>query len=262
MSNIQTKIQSIIGLSPDEQIAFKASQETRVIRIREFEMKGPIKKIISDALFNNGQNALDEKDLALLIGKIINELKQNYKQLTISEVAHAIDLGSKGRLGEFTHIHVRQVLKWLDEYCNTIRAELFTKQREWEDKQSKIVDQEKEQKKIKEFEDFIIQVYNEFLIGSDIAQVAMASNIYSALEKRGKIDIEEAHLMVIEERVATEYYEKREQLIQTFQERTKMKKKGADLKKYHESEIKIKIQAEALLVVFTNWKKNNYKLEL
>ncbi len=245
MSNIQL-ISQVPGLTPEEQVALRSSNETRIIAIKEFDMKHSVKKMITDALFNNGQNALGEGDLALMTGKMIHELKRNYSKLTISEVSQAIDMGSKGRFGDFTHISVRQILKLND----------FQAKKEVE------LNQEREAKRIKEFEHRIVQTYEQFSIGDDIGHAGLASVIYQALEKRGKIDLDPEYIEAIQDREASDYYEKIEKQELSFSEKAQMRQKGADLARYHEIEIKTRVQAEALLALFTKWKRDNYKLKL
>jgi len=261
MSNIQL-ISQVPGLTPEEQVALKAADEKRIISIQEFEMKGSVKKMITDALFNNGQNALGDSDLALMTGKIIHELKRNYSKLTISEVSQAMELGSKGKLGDFTHLSVRQIIKWLDEYIIKIRREANHKLKDFQEKKEVEVNLEKEAKRIKEFEERIVQTYEDFSIGDDIGHVGLASVIYQALEKRGKVDLDPEYLEAITDREASDYYEKIEKQELSFSEKAQLRQKGAALARYHEIEIKTRVQAEALLALFTKWKNQNYKLEL
>lgn len=236
-------------------------------RIREFlieSLEDSIMPFIARAHQNRGQSGTAE-DNAYMCEALARELKRSFKNLSLQDVEIALDLGSKGLLRDVkgaVNVTLEVMFKWIVAYDEQIRREAIHKQREWEEKQEKVRDEEEEKLKIKKFEEFIIKAYEEFAIGDGYDNVYQVANIYSYLQKRGKIDIEEVHLLVIEERVATEFYLKREEQVESFAEKAMRKQKGNELKKYQETEIKMRVQAEALLAVFTNWKQQNYKLEL
>lgn len=259
MSDIQLSSE-IPGLTPDQRNVILARQERRIAVLHEADISAHVNMAITNAIFNAGQRPIEEHELVIIVTRIIEELKNNYARFTIQEVVYAIALGSKEKFGEYANVSVRQIIRWLNAYDEQIRKEAIHKQREFEYKQEKLQKKRTEEEQIQAFHESIIKYYEEFKIGQAYDNVYLAANKFSYLNKIGKVNIEDLDMFDIDERVTKEYDSRKEAIPETFADKALAKMKGSD--KYRESEIKTRIQAEALLVLFTNWKEQKYKLEL
>lgn len=81
------------------------------------ELKMSLIDIISKAAFNCGQS-MNKEDLKANYQVLLNNLKQDYKYLTIKEIEIAFEKGSKGVYGEFFGLNQKTFYKWIDAYIH------------------------------------------------------------------------------------------------------------------------------------------------
>ncbi len=161
MSNI-TKIYPVCEtLSPIESQAVLANRQPKIKEIASVNLVDPIEKALSKAIVVMGSTA--KIDFKAMHTEIISELKNNFTVFSVEEVCIAIDMGSKGKLGDdFVHVHTRAVLKWIWLYADLVRREALHKQSKSEEKIEKEITQKQRLEKIESFNNEILQVYNSY----------------------------------------------------------------------------------------------------
>lgn len=75
--------------------------------------------IISEVIQISGRKEITDGDKFYLIKITRDELLNEYRYLTGSEVRFAFNQGVRGRYGEYYHINLPTFIKWLDKYLDS-----------------------------------------------------------------------------------------------------------------------------------------------
>lgn len=176
------------NLLPLEKNALTAYYQLKIKEVTKLSMVQPLSEAITKAFIVMGSTPKD--DFQLIVEEVLNELKTSFSTFTIQEVCIAIDLGSKGKLGdEFVHVHIKAILKWIWLYNEKIRREAIHKQKEYEEKTEKQLQEFEHKEKIRMFEATIIGRYNGFpesLINDNYGEMAA---YYRHLTKRVQVNV-------------------------------------------------------------------------
>ena len=78
-----------------------------------------IASIVSETILISGRKDITDADKAFLILKTKEEIEEEYRFLTGSEVRFAFKQGVRGRYGDYYHINLPTFIKWLDKYLDS-----------------------------------------------------------------------------------------------------------------------------------------------
>jgi len=186
MSNLVVPIKINPALSSIENEALLAYYNPKIKELKKVDFVKSISQSITKAYMVMGSSPKD--DFEMIVGEIVNDLKANYTVFTVQEICLAIDLGSKGKLGdEFVHVCVKGVLKWIWIYNDKHRRESIHKQRRFEEAQAKITAEADRLAEIQKFEELILKYYDEFPSSFKNESKGRIAAMYRHLDKKGLI---------------------------------------------------------------------------
>lgn len=187
MSNL-VKFVPAPSLLPLEKDALIAHQNPRIKEVGKADMAAPIGVALTKAIMVMGSRV--KVDFEIMLDEVLHDLKRNCTTFTVEEVCLAIDLGSKGYLGdEFVHVHTRAVIKWLWLFNDKYKREAIHKQHKHEEqlaKQAELANKEKEEK---EFEANIQKLYNAFPKGFKTRNKGSLAACYRHMDKKGLVNL-------------------------------------------------------------------------
>lgn len=174
------------SLSTLENEALLASYNPRIKELKKVDFVKTISQAITKAYMVMGSSPKD--DYEMIVEEIVNDLKANYTVFTIQEICLAIDLGSKGKLGdEFVHVCVKGVLKWIWLYADKFRREAIHKQKLFDEKLAKETEEADRLANIRSFEETILAKYEAFPESFKKESKGTIAAMYRHLDKKGII---------------------------------------------------------------------------
>lgn len=183
MSNI-VKFVPAPSLLPLEKDALIAHQNPRIKEVGKVDMAKPIGIALTKAITVMGSQV--KEDFELMLDEVLHDLKRNCTTFTVEEVCLAIDLGSKGYLGdEFVHVHTRAVIKWLWLFNDKYKREAIHKQHKHEEHLQKLAEIANKEKAEKEFEADIQKLYNAFPKGFKTRNKGSLAACYRHMDNKG-----------------------------------------------------------------------------
>lgn len=99
-----------------------ATEQPTIAMVAKQNPKGyadTIASIVSETIQVSGRKDITDADKAFLILKTKEEIEEEYKFLTGSEVRFAFKQGVRGRYGDYYHISLPTFVKWLDKYLES-----------------------------------------------------------------------------------------------------------------------------------------------
>lgn len=201
------------NLLPIEKDSLAAYQHPKIKEVSKSDMAKPIGIALTKAYFNMGSSAKD--DFELLLDEVLHELKKNFTTFSVEDICLAIDLGSKGKLGdEFVHVHVKAVLKWIWLYNDKYRREAIHKQRKHEEEQEKLKEIANKEKEEKDFEANIQKLYNAFPKGFKTRNKGSLAACYRHMDNKGLCNLSnksknEIYLGIVAIKVRVRWWSKR-----------------------------------------------------
>lgn len=78
-----------------------------------------VTNIVSEVIQISGRKEMSDADRYYLIKITQDELLDQYRYLTGSEVRYAFNQGVRGRYGEYYHISLPTFIRWLDKYLES-----------------------------------------------------------------------------------------------------------------------------------------------
>lgn len=187
MSNLVKFVPSP-SLLPLEKDALIAHQNPRIKEVGKSDMAKPIGIALTKAITVMGSQV--KEDFELMLDEVLHDLKRNCTTFTVEEVCLAIDLGSKGYLGdEFVHVHTRAVIKWLWLFNDKYKREAIHKQHKHEEHLQKLAEIANKEKAEKEFEADIQKLYNAFPKGFKTRNKGSLAACYRHMDKRGLVSL-------------------------------------------------------------------------
>lgn len=99
-----------------------ATEQPTIAMVAKQSPKGfsdSIASIVSETIQISGRKDITDADKAFLILKTKEEIEEEYRFLTGSEVRFAFKQGVRGRYGDYFHINLPTFIKWLDKYLES-----------------------------------------------------------------------------------------------------------------------------------------------
>lgn len=163
-----------------------AYYKPKIKGLKKSEFSKTISKAVTKAYMVMGHTPKD--DFEIIVEEIVRDLKANYTTFTVEEVCIAIDLGSKGKLGdEYVHVCVRGVLKWIWIYYDIFRRDTLQKQELYEKKLDKEMEESKHKEYLKELDVKILLTYSGFPESFKNINKGIAAAMYRQLDDKGLI---------------------------------------------------------------------------
>lgn len=104
------------------ELAVIAKQQSSIAMLQKENPKGyadSVTNIVSEVIQISGRKEISDADRYYLIKITQDELLDQYRYLTGSEVRYAFNQGVRGRYGEYYHISLPTFIKWLDKYLES-----------------------------------------------------------------------------------------------------------------------------------------------
>ena len=88
-----------------------------------------VTNIISEVIQIAGRKEMTDADKFYLVKITQDELMNEYRYLTGSEIRFAFNQGVRGRYGEYYHINLPTFIKWLDKYLDSPDRQMVVESR-------------------------------------------------------------------------------------------------------------------------------------
>lgn len=120
-------LQKIEHLTPSENLIINSYlKDCKVNQLNEKDLRNNLIDIIAIIIWESGFN-IPQKEQHILINYMIDEIKRDFRFLTLTEVKFAMQKGIRGSYGEVMGINVRMMYKWLDLYVKETRVGILKK---------------------------------------------------------------------------------------------------------------------------------------
>lgn len=90
--------------------------QPKIVDRENHELGLYISSLISHCYVLAGYQQYNERDISLLAGKLVADLKTSYSYMTLGEIEFCFECGVKGVYGEYHGINMRTFCKWLQNY--------------------------------------------------------------------------------------------------------------------------------------------------